>query len=121
MLTNYSIKQYLHQQGFIRRNGGLTSPRVLANKANRRARLKNAMPPWANKKAIQKVYETATWMSIETGISFHVDHIIPLCGANVSGLHVEWNLQVISAEANMKKGNRMIANTPFFLTKRSSF
>ena len=50
--------------------------------------------------------EEANAIFKDYGILFHVDHIIPLRGKLVSGLHVEDNLQVLSAKENLSKNNR---------------
>jgi hypothetical protein len=69
------------------------------------AKLK-AFPKWANKEAILEVYKKAKRIEKETGIKQHVDHIVPLRGKNVCGLHVEYNLQVLSARENIAKNNK---------------
>lgn len=84
--------------------------RVNANTQMRNARKTKAAPKWLNR--IQKLemkewYNLAKWMERHYGNKWHVDHIIPLKGKNVSGLHVPWNLQVITADENIKKGNRV--------------
>ena len=67
-------------------------------------------PPWLtdeHKFAIIKIYEECREVTQRTGIPHHVDHIIPLRGKLVSGLHVPWNLQIITAKENLSKGNRV--------------
>lgn len=79
------------------------------NSALRRAALNGAKPKWLSKEhlaEISSIYRSAVDLELKTGVKHHVDHIVPLQGKNVSGLHVPWNLQVIPAVENMKKGNR---------------
>ena len=55
---------------------------------------------------IEWFYREAKRLFKETGIPHHVDHIIPLQGKYVSGLHVPTNLQILTASENSTKGNR---------------
>lgn len=82
-------------------------PLYTAKAAKRRAQLKAATPSWLTKKdyrRINKEYEIAALLSEATGYSWHVDHIVPLNGNNVSGLHVPENLRVIPWFENLSKG-----------------
>jgi len=69
--------------------------------ATRRATKKQQCPRWAQKEEIKKFY-----LACPKG--FHVDHIIPLKGQYVSGLHVLENLQYLPAKENLQKGNRYV-------------
>jgi len=80
--------------------------RVRANKAQRRAAQLQRTVSWSNKKLIEQVYKQARALTVETGELYHVDHIIPLKGKLVSGLHVETNLQAIPAKDNLSKSNK---------------
>lgn len=78
--------------------------------ANRRAAEVQATPDWLTeqqKDEIKEFYQAAKdceWLSDE---KLNVDHIIPLQGIEVCGLHVPWNLQVIPERKNFSKGNRL--------------
>jgi hypothetical protein len=62
-------------------------------------------PSWADHEAISKFYAQARALTRRTGIPHHVDHIIPLQGRKVSGLHVQNNMQVLTASENARKCN----------------
>jgi 5-methylcytosine-specific restriction endonuclease McrA len=74
----------------------------------RQKRIKQATPPWADINAIQLTYVKAQELTKQTGIPHEVDHIIPLKGKHVSGLHVEANLQVLTECENQSKTNKFI-------------
>lgn len=63
------------------------------------------MPSWADIEAIDAIYQNAAWRTAAEGVQYEVDHIIPLNGKSVCGLHLETNLQIITRKANHDKGN----------------
>ena len=78
---------------------------VRHHSAKRRAEKSTRTPPWANLEAIRALHEEAQALTLKTGISHHVDHVIPLQGERVSGLHVETNMQIITGAENSRKKN----------------
>jgi|13_taG_2_1085334.scaffolds.fasta_scaffold03460_1 hypothetical protein len=78
-----------------------------AYQAARRVLQRKAQPPWVDVAGLRAIYRDMRRKNRKAGkIVCHVDHIVPLKGRNVCGLHVPWNLRVISARENMQKGNR---------------
>jgi hypothetical protein len=79
--------------------------------AKRRARRNTATPGWLTKeqwKQIEKFYIESAQLTLKTGIPHEVDHIEPLCGKEICGLHVPWNLRIIPRSFNRRKGyNRL--------------
>lgn len=90
-----SVRDYLKRQRKTPKGAAYRKMKRLEYKQ----RLVTQRPPWANLKAIRSFYLEASRRGLE------VDHVIPLKGELVSGLHVETNLQLLTAEENSKKRN----------------
>lgn len=83
-------KHYLENKGYYK------------DKTNKRRAIKlRAIPKFANLDKIREIYKNCPK-------GYHVDHIIPLNNPIVCGLHVEWNLQYLSAKDNCSKSNKLI-------------
>lgn len=85
--------------------------KVYAKNARRRAAETQATPKWLTliqQAQILEFYELAQARKMQTGINFEVDHIVPLLGKTVRGLHVPWNLQLLTETQNISKKNKLI-------------
>lgn len=83
--------------------------RIKANKIKYENKLSKATPNWLTDEqwaAMNAVYQEAKHLTQKTGIRHEVDHIVPVNGKTVSGLHVPWNLQILTQAENVSKSNR---------------
>lgn len=112
----YSKKRYLKdkEKCMARSRVWANSPkgkivrRIAASK--RKAAKMNACPPWLSDSQYNEmkvIYLKAVTMEKKTGEKYHVDHVAPLQGENICGLHVPWNLEPITAAANLAKANHI--------------
>ena len=88
---------------------------VRADTKARRRKHRDATPAWltrAQKSQIRELYKIAITMTKTTGEQYVVDHIVPLRSDVVCGLHVPWNLRVITQEENLLKSNKLIDSHP---------
>lgn len=103
---NDRAKHVRRTLSYFKRNPGSDAARVAKRKADKMQRT----PKWLSNdhlKNIRKFYEQAQKITETTGVKHHVDHIVPLRGKTVSGLHVPWNLQILTASENGKKHNKL--------------
>jgi hypothetical protein len=98
----------LEQHNATNRNWGANNKPLKASlQAKRKSAILQRTPVWdKDAHLIVAKYQLANMLTRETGEPHHVDHIIPLQGKNVSGLHVFSNLRVILGEDNVKKSNK---------------
>jgi len=96
-------KQFtINNPNYAKRNYDDNKAEYIARAIKYKTRRELATPPWADLDIIARVYECAE--------DCHVDHIIPLQGEYVCGLHVENNLQYLSVEENLRKSNKFITD-----------
>jgi hypothetical protein len=93
-LSQYSVE-------YARKNKARTNARNARRRAAQTLASLNAL----DNVDVQMWYEVAEVLS-RSGVKFQVDHVIPLVNTSVCGLHVSWNMTVIPAWENARKGNR---------------
>ena len=84
---------------------------VRADTSIRKRRHREATPAWLTKEErlqMRDLYVQARKMTALTRERYVVDHIVPLRGEAVCGLHVPWNLRVITQDENLKKSNKLV-------------
>lgn len=75
------------------------------NRKRQAAKLQRT-PPWADLKKIEQMYDSSNLLTVLMGEPYHVDHVFPLQGKKVSGLHVHGNLQILPGAENVRKNNK---------------
>lgn len=103
--ASFMAWQGLHADGIARLNSDRQEAslgKANALNAKVRAAVLHALPAWADLKAIEGHYAEAARLGLE------VDHVIPLRGKQVCGLHVAGNLRLLTKLENQQKGNRYV-------------
>lgn len=97
--AKYRQKNQSHLSSYYRGWKAKNWPSLKAYIAARKSRVKKQTPPWVSIEVLRGIY-----LGCPKG--FHVDHIVPINGRGVSGLHVPWNLQYLPAIENLRKSNK---------------
>lgn len=86
--------------------------KVAAARFSRRVNFDNACPSWLTDEMIEEIksfYILAKDCAAVSGEEYEVDHIVPIKGKNICGLHVPWNLQVLPKDINRSKTNYYVS------------
>lgn len=109
-IANYELVRETNRKAvssFQKRNPDKNCEKVAKYNANKKQRV----PIWLSQEDLSKIksiYKMCRSITIKTGIKHEVDHVVPINGKLVSGLHVPWNLQIITKDENLKKSNCLI-------------
>ncbi len=95
-----------HRKKYRNTEKGLLSRRSYRN-ARRKRELEASLGKYDDT-ACKEIHKACVEMSMKSGRKFEVDHIVPLMGKEVCGLHVSWNLQIITSSENRKKTNKLL-------------
>jgi len=98
----WDTENFEHRRAYRQANAAYYKERNMY----RRARALNATPSWLTpdmKASIKELYWLADDLKRVSGQIYHVDHVVPLCGKTVCGLHVPWNLQILPEDINVAK------------------
>jgi hypothetical protein len=105
----WSLRNPEKVKAYAKKTKAVNSGNINALTVKRRLAKLHRTPKWVGPEEqwlIKQAYQLAALRTKMFGFAWHVDHIIPLCGKIVSGLHVPQNLQVIPAAKNMSKLNK---------------
>lgn len=95
-ILNNPEKRKVSSSAYMKRN----KPYYAAYQAVRTRHLMQAWPKWVEMDELEDIYKEAKYMQLE------VDHIIPLKNKSICGLHVPWNLQLLTRSQNAVKSNK---------------
>lgn len=107
-----ALETAIYQRQYAKHASNNFPEKKTAARAKRRASELRATPEWADRKAMQAVYEEAAFRKEIVGGEWHVDHIVPLRSKLVCGLHNQFNLQVLPGEENLAKSNKFWPDMP---------
>lgn len=103
--TNPEVRKRINERGrlYAKNNPHL----MAANTAKRRAYRRDRSGKWGDEDEIKRVYKRcAELRTLHPELDYQVDHIVPLKGIDVSGLHVWWNLSITPGKLNRQKANK---------------